>query len=62
MFEMKYPHLFTPLKIGNIVLKNRIIGAPTGFLHMDADDLPTPACAAYYEEKIQEHDRRTVAS
>jgi len=53
MFEMKYPHLFTPLKIGNIVLRNRIIGAPTGFLHMDADDLPTQACAAYYEEKAR---------
>lgn len=53
MFKMKYPHLFTPLKIGNIVLRNRIIGAPTGFLHMDADDLPTQACAAYYEEKAR---------
>lgn len=53
MFEMKYPHLFAPLKIGNIVLRNRIIGAPTGFLHMDADDLPTQACAAYYEEKAR---------
>ena len=25
----KYPHLFSPLRIGNIKMKNRIICAPT---------------------------------
>ena len=50
---MKYPHLFQPLKLGNVVLRNRIIGAPTGFLHMDAESLPTQAAAAYYEEKAR---------
>lgn len=53
MFNLKYPHLFQPLRLGNVVLRNRIIGAPTGYLHMDADDLPTQACAAYYEEKAR---------
>ena len=53
MYEMKYPHLFQPLRLGNVVLRNRIIGAPTGFLHMDAESLPTQAAAAYYEEKAR---------
>lgn len=53
MFTLKYPHLFEPLKLGNITLRNRIIGAPTGFLHMDAEHLPTQAAAAYYEEKAR---------
>ena len=53
MYQMKYPHLFQPLKLGNVVLRNRIIGAPTGFLHMDAESLPTQAAAAYYEEKAR---------
>ena len=53
MFEMKYPHLFSPLKVGNITLRNRIIGAPTGYLHMDAEGLPTQAAVAYYELKAR---------
>ena len=29
MIEKKYPHLFSPIKIGNLTLKNRIEAAPT---------------------------------
>ena len=53
MFEMKYPHLFSPLKVGRITLRNRIIGAPTGYLHMDSEGLPTQAAVAYYELKAR---------
>ena len=53
MFHMKYPHLFQPLVLGKTVLRNRIIAAPTGFLHLDAESLPTQAAAAYYEEKAR---------
>lgn len=53
MYKMKYPKLFTPLKLGNTVLRNRIISAPQGFLHLDAESLPTQAAAAYYEEKAR---------
>ena len=27
--KQRYPHLFEPIRIGNIKLKNRIIAAPT---------------------------------
>jgi len=53
MYEMKYPNLFKPLKLGKTTLRNRILGAPTGFLHLDAENLPTQAAAAYYEEKAR---------
>lgn len=53
MYRMKYPNLFTPLKLGNITLRNRIISAPQGFLHLDAESMPTQAAAAYYEEKAR---------
>ena len=53
MFQLKYPHLFSPLKLGRVTLRNRIIGAPTGYLHMDAEDLPTQAAVAYYELKAR---------
>lgn len=53
MYQMKYPKLFTPLKLGNTVLRNRIISAPQGFLHLDAESLPTQAAAAFYEEKAR---------
>ena len=29
MYAKKYPHLFSPIKIGSLTLKNRIIASPT---------------------------------
>ena len=29
MEAMQYPHLFTPLRIGNVTLKNRIVASPS---------------------------------
>lgn len=53
MFKMKYPNLFKPLKLGSVTLRNRIMSAPQGFLHLDAESLPTQAAAAFYEEKAR---------
>ena len=53
MYKMKYPNLFKPLKVGDVTLRNRIISAPQGFLHLDAESLPTQAAAAFYEEKAR---------
>ena len=30
MSHPKYPHIFEPIKIGNVVFKNRIWSAPAG--------------------------------
>lgn len=46
-----YPHLFSPIRIGNIRLKNRIIAAPTSPSMITAEGHFTPEMTAYLEEK-----------
>ena len=48
---LKYPHLFSPIKIGDVVFRNRIFGSPTGHMDFHADCSPTDDCIAYYERK-----------
>jgi 2,4-dienoyl-CoA reductase-like NADH-dependent reductase (Old Yellow Enzyme family)/thioredoxin reductase len=47
----KYPHLFQPLRIGNIRLKNRIIAAPTSPSMISTEGHFTHEIIAYLEEK-----------
>lgn len=47
--KRKYPGLFSPLKIGNVTLKNRIISAPMTFPILTADGCLTPEAIAFYE-------------
>lgn len=49
----KYPHLFQPLRIGNIRLKNRIIAAPTSPSMITTEGHFTPEMIAYLEEKAK---------
>lgn len=49
----KYPYLFSPLRIGNIKMKNRIICAPTSPSMIDLNGHFTPEMIAYLEEKAQ---------
>ena len=46
-----YPHLFAPIRIGNLRLKNRIIAAPTSPSMITTDGHFTPEMNAYLEEK-----------
>ncbi len=48
-----YPHLFEPIRIGNLRLKNRIIAAPTSPSMVDRHGHFTPAMIAYLEEKAR---------
>lgn len=54
-FEGKklYPHLFSPLRIGNVLLKNRIFAAPTSPALITTEGHFTPEMLAYLEEKAQ---------
>lgn len=45
----KYPNLFSPMKIGSLTLKNRIISAPMTFPILTSDGCLTPEAAAFYE-------------
>lgn len=51
--RQRYPHLFEPIRIGNIRLKNRIIAAPTSPSMMTPEGHMTPEMAAYLEEKAK---------
>ena len=46
-----YPHLFAPIRIGNLRLKNRIIAAPTSPSMVTTQGHMTPEMLAYLEEK-----------
>jgi len=45
----KYPNLFSPIKIGPLVLKNRIMSAPTSLPDLSPEGYPTREIVAYYE-------------
>jgi 2,4-dienoyl-CoA reductase-like NADH-dependent reductase (Old Yellow Enzyme family)/thioredoxin reductase len=45
----KFPNLFSPLKVGNVTLKNRIISAPMTFPILTSDGCLTPEAIAFYE-------------
>lgn len=49
--ENKFPNLFSPIRIKNIRLKNRIIAAPTSPQMVTTEGHLTPELIAYYEEK-----------
>ena len=51
--KQKYPHLFEPIRIGNIRLKNRIIAAPTSPSMMTTQGHFTEDMIAYLEEKAK---------
>ncbi|NLD38492.1 MAG: FAD-dependent oxidoreductase [Desulfatiglans sp.] len=45
----KFPNLFSPLKVGRLTLKNRIISAPMTFPILTSDGCLTPEAIAFYE-------------
>lgn len=47
--QRKFPALFSPLKIGAVTLKNRIISAPMTYPILTADGCLTPEAIAFYE-------------
>ena len=51
MYKCKYPHLFSPLQVGNVLFKNRIFASPTGLQHPTYNNRPVPSGVAYYEKK-----------
>ena len=48
-----YPHLFTPIKIGGQLIKNRIFSAPTGLMSYTARGHLTTENMAYYALKAK---------
>lgn len=50
---MKYPKLFSPLKIGSLTVKNRIFTAPTGCSDLTPEGYLTPQNIAMYRQKAK---------
>jgi len=50
---MKFPHLMSPGKIGNLEIPNRIVSAPIGAALATSDGLVTDRMISYYAEKAK---------
>lgn len=51
MSNLKYPHLFSPIKIGNQYFKNRLFASPTGWIDLDKGGKYNKDAAYYYARK-----------
>lgn len=45
----KYPHLLSPIQIGNVTFRNRMFSAPIGATDITADCSPGPRSQSFYE-------------
>ena len=50
---LKYPHLFSPIKVGNVVFRNRIFASPTGWVDIKDDCTLPDEAIDYYAEKAK---------
>ncbi|MDB9823325.1 FAD-dependent oxidoreductase [Deltaproteobacteria bacterium] len=53
MIQKKYPHLFTPLRIRDVVFRNRIFTAPSNHCLQGTENYPTEAAIRYYANKAK---------
>lgn len=49
----KYPNLFSPLRIGNMTVKNRVVSGPMNTAYTSIDGTLTQRQAAYYMERVR---------
>ena len=51
MYECKYPHLFSPIRLGNTVFRNRFFAAPVGYEYLSSRNYPLDETIAFFERK-----------
>jgi len=51
MYECRYPRLFTPLRLGDTVFRNRLFAAPVGYEYLSPQNHPLDETIAFYERK-----------
>lgn len=51
MYACKYPHLFSPIKLGNTVFRNRYFAAPIGYEYLSSQNHPLEETVAFFERK-----------
>ncbi|MBR5380988.1 MAG: NADH:flavin oxidoreductase, partial [Oscillospiraceae bacterium] len=47
--ERKFPHLSEPIRLGSVMLRNRMFSAPMAFPDITPEGYLTPEAAAFYE-------------
>ena len=52
-YQKKYPNVFSPYQLGNRIVKNRIISAPTSLMNTHHKGLLTPEQIAFFELKAE---------
>lgn len=50
---MKYPKLFTPMQVGTLLFRNRLLSGPNMMCALNPDGSPTDYMVGYYEEKAK---------
>ncbi|MBR6258638.1 MAG: FAD-dependent oxidoreductase [Oscillospiraceae bacterium] len=50
---MKYPHLFSPITLGNLTYRNRIFASPTGLPMVIPGEFLKRECIAFYEQRAK---------
>ena len=53
MYNCKYPHLFSPIQLGDTLFRNRIFASPTGVFYADPNHRPINETICYYERKAK---------
>ena len=53
MYKCKYPHLFSPIVLGDTVFRNRIFASPTGVFYSDVNHRPVIETMSFYERKAK---------
>jgi 2,4-dienoyl-CoA reductase-like NADH-dependent reductase (Old Yellow Enzyme family)/thioredoxin reductase len=51
MYECKYPHLFSPIQLGDTVFRNRFFAAPIGYTFLSSKNYPIEETIAFYERR-----------
>jgi 2,4-dienoyl-CoA reductase-like NADH-dependent reductase (Old Yellow Enzyme family) len=51
MYTCRYPHLFSPIRLGNTVFRNRFFAAPVGYEYLTSKNYPLDETIAFYERK-----------
>jgi 2,4-dienoyl-CoA reductase-like NADH-dependent reductase (Old Yellow Enzyme family)/NADPH-dependent 2,4-dienoyl-CoA reductase/sulfur reductase-like enzyme len=50
-YTCRYPHLFTPIRLGNTVFRNRYFAAPVGYEYLTSQNYPLDETVAFFERK-----------
>ncbi|NLE73630.1 MAG: hypothetical protein GX604_03235, partial [Actinobacteria bacterium] len=49
MYKSEYPHLFSPIRLGDTVFRNRYFAAPVGYEYLSCKNYPLDETIAFYE-------------